>query len=202
MKTADVRFVSRRVQGAEMPEERIIQRVVAGETNLYGILADRYGHRIYRMVYRIVDDPMDAEDIVQEAHMRALTYLHQFGGRSRFATWLARVAANEAFRQLRRRNRMEGFLNGMISGSGTIPIFTTAPRGPESCVIVREAREVLRRALAELPQRYRTVFLLREVEHATTAEVAKRLRIRCENVRLRLHRARRMLRKSIGSYPQ
>ncbi len=184
-----------------MSEERIIQRVVAGETNLYGILADRYRHRIYRFVYRIVDDPMDAEDIVQEAHMRALTYLHQFGGRSTFITWLSRVAANEALKQLRRRNRDQS-LHGAITAPGTCPVLATATRSPESCLWDREAREALRRALAELPPRYRAVFLLREVERLATPEVARRLRIGRHNVRLRLYRARRMLRKTIGKYHQ
>jgi len=200
VKTTDVHMRDCHAPGAEINEESIIQRVVAGETNLYGILADRYGHRIYRLVRRIVENRMDAEDVVQEAHMRALTYLHQFGGRCRFATWLSRVAANEAFRQLRKRSRAKRFFDDAVFESGPLPVFAAVTPGPETCVMEREAREVLKRALAELPPPYRTVFLLREVERAGTAEVARRLRIRCENVRLRLYRARRMLRKTIGDY--
>jgi RNA polymerase sigma-70 factor (ECF subfamily) len=179
---------------AEMSEETLIRRVVGGETNLYGILAGRYDRYVYRVVRQIVGNRMDAEDIVQEAHVRALTYLHQFGWRSKFVTWLCHVATNEALSQLRRQRRTERLLDSDWSGS----IFSSTTRDPESSVRAQEAREALRRAVAKLPPGYRTVFLLLEVRQATTREVAGCLGIRRENVRLRLHRARRLLRKTIG----
>ncbi len=187
---------------ADISERRVVRRVVAGETDLYGVLADRYNRRLYRFVRRIVRNHMDAEDIVQQTHLRALRYLHQFAGRCKFVTWLSRVAANEAFRYLRQQNRLEELPGTSHAGSRAVPILASPVRDPESLVRDREIRHALRSALAELPQQYRTVFLLREVGDVATEEIASSLMITCANVRLKLFRARRLLRRSINQYQE
>jgi RNA polymerase sigma-70 factor (ECF subfamily) len=182
---------------SELPEEILIQRVVAGETNLYGILARRYNRYLHRVVRQIVGKRMDADDIVQDTHVRALTYLHHFAGRSKFSTWLCHVAANEALNQLRKRRHTEELIEPRYPGHGVHSLIALATPDPESGVRTREAREALQKAVAKLPPRYRTIFLLLQVQQVTTEEAAGRLQIRRENVRLRLHRARRLLRKAI-----
>lgn len=191
---------NRRVASTEIPEELLIQRVLAGETDLYGVLAERHGRRVYRRIRMLVKNDMDAEDILQDTHLRALTYLHQFGGRAKFVTWLSRVAANAALNHLRQRQRLEQRINGIFEQSATASTLAFGFRDPETCVRDIELREGLRRAVAELPHRYRDVFLLKEVGHLKTLEIARRLRIRSDNVRVKLYRARRMLRATVGEY--
>ncbi len=181
---------------SEIPEILLIQRVLDGETDLYGILAERYGGRIYRRIRRLVGNERDAEDIVQNTHMRALTYLSQFGGRCKFVTWLSHVADNAALSLLRQR-RVERHGIAIFEDLVADPALVLGFRAPDACVEDRELRDGLCRALAKLPPRYRDVFILREVGHWKTREIARSLRIRSDNVRVKLYRARRMLRKTI-----
>jgi RNA polymerase sigma-70 factor (ECF subfamily) len=185
------------MRDSEIPDETLIQRVVRGETNLYGILACRYERYLHTVIRQIVGNQMDAEDIVQDTHVRALTYLHQFEGRSKFITWLCHVAANEALNQLRKRRPSEELIETRDTENGIHSLIAPTIPDPESGVRAREARETLRKAVAKLPPRYRTIFLLLQVRQVTTEEAAGCLQIRRENVRLRLHRARRLLRKAI-----
>ncbi len=185
-----------RAAHSEISENLLIRRVLDGETDLYGILAERYGSRIYRRMRRLVGNEMDAEDIVQNTHVRALTYLSQFRGRCKFVTWLSRVADNAAFshlRQLRIKQHKIAIFGDPVAAPALVPGF----RAPDACVQDRELRDGLCRALAKLPPRYRDVFLLREIGHWKTREIARSLRIRSDNVRVKLYRARRMLRKTI-----
>ncbi len=182
----------------EISEEQIIGRILAGETDLYSILAVRYHRRVYHFVRRMLRNDMDAEDITQEAHLRALTYLHRFRGACKFATWLNHIAGNLAYRQLEYRQRRTRLFEGMVSASrGYQPILTSSMPDPESRVRDREARVILRKALSKLPQHYQLIFLMKEIDQVATPEIARRLRIRQNNVRLRLHRARLMLRRAI-----
>jgi RNA polymerase sigma-70 factor, ECF subfamily len=198
MKMAGIALDDSRLRDEEELEWRVIKRVVAGETDAYGILAERYQQRIYRLAQHLVQNHMEAEDIVQEAHLRALTYLHHFGGKCRFVTWLARVATNEAFNQLRRRRRREE-MSERLALASRMPGFPAARTpDPETCALEKEAREALRKAVATLPPRYRGVFLLRDVGGLALPEVARHLQIRDDNVRVRLHRARRLLRRDIS----
>jgi RNA polymerase sigma factor (sigma-70 family) len=190
-----------RAADAGIPEELLIQRVLAGETDLYGILAERYSSCIFRRVRRLVRNETDAEDIVQNTHLRALTYLYQFGGRCKFVTWLSRVADNAAFNHLRQQ-RLAQRISAIFEHSVTTPTLVYGFRDPETCVQDSELREGLCRALAKLPPRYRVVFLLREVGQMKTPEIARSLRIRSDNVRVKLYRARRMLRETICDSPQ
>ncbi len=181
---------------AEIPEDLLIQRVLDGETGLYGILAERHGSRIYRRIRRLVGNEMDAEDVVQNTHVRALTYLSQFGGRCKFATWLSRVADNAAFSHLRQR-RVERRDIAIFADPVAASALVLGFRDPDACVQDHELRAGLCRALAKLPPRYRDVLLLREIGHWKTREIARSLRIRSDNVRVKLYRARRILRKTI-----
>ena len=86
-----------------LPDEEIVARVLQGETSLYGSLVQRHTHRLYKILWRILYNHEAVEDVMQEARARALTYLHQFEGRSSFIMWLTRVMINEAYEYLRRR---------------------------------------------------------------------------------------------------
>lgn len=173
--------------GSDLSDEDVVARVRAGDTPLFELLIRRHSRRLYRVTGSILRDAAEAEDVLQEAYVRAYAHLDQFRGRARFATWLTRIAVNEALRRRQRRRRFTDF--------GTVADVLESPhRGPERCAFDAELSLLLAAAINEVPARYRTVFVLREVEGRSTADTAACLSIPEKTVRTRLHRARLQLR--------
>jgi RNA polymerase sigma-70 factor (ECF subfamily) len=177
-------------------DEDIVKRVLAGETALYEILIRRYNQRLYRVARSILRNDTEAEDVMQEAYVRAYTHLGQFAGEAKFATWLTKIAVYEALARLRARGRTAE-LDSMNSDEGAMSTVTSNTRDPERQAYDRELRTVLERAIEGLPEIYRLVFVLRSVEGLSVAETAGCLDIAAEVVKTRLHRARAMLRKDL-----
>jgi RNA polymerase sigma-70 factor (ECF subfamily) len=173
-----------------LPDEEVVERVLAGETGLFEILMRRHNQQVYRAARAIVRDEHEAEDIMQDAYVRAFTHLDQFEGRAKFSTWLVRIAVNEALARYRRRTNMES-LDDKQEGSGT-PKETAA--SPEAAAARSEVHTFLQSAIDRLPEGLRTVFMLREVQELSTAETASILEITEENVKIRLHRAKAAMR--------
>lgn len=175
----------------------VVRRVLAGETPLYEILMRRYNQRLYRVARAILRDDAEAEDVMQDAYVRAYQHLADFEGRAQFSTWLARIAVHEALARSRRRARFEPLQNPAGSEGGVMNLLASGERDPEQQVCDLELKGLLERAILELPEDYRLVFVLREVEEMDTAETAESLGLSPENVKVRLHRARAMLRKQL-----
>jgi RNA polymerase sigma-70 factor (ECF subfamily) len=178
-------------------EDLIIRRILNGETALYEVLMQRYNQRLYRVALSIVGDPDEAEDVIQDAYVQAWLHLKQFAGEARFSTWLTRIAVREACSHLE-RNRRYVRIGGHVSAMPD-PIATAGANdlNPEARTIKHETSAMLESAIAGLPPRYRSVFVLRDIEGLSIAETAQCLDVNEENVKIRLHRARRMLRKSL-----
>ena len=194
-----------------LPDEEIVARVIAGETDLFEVLMRRHNQRVFRAARAIVRDDAEAEDVMQEAYARAYAQLSQFEGRAQWSTWVTRIAVNEALGRVRRGGR---FVNQDLgrdlggeqeakvdrsddawrSANGASAPF---PAGPEDQAAARELGGFLEHAMDELPDIYRTVFVLREVEEMSTAEAAAALDISEELVKVRLHRARAALRQRL-----
>jgi len=176
-------------------DEDVVKRVLAGETALYEILIRRYNQRLYRVARSILRDDADAEDVMQEAYVRAYEHLEQFAGEAKFSTWLTKIAVYEALGRVRRR----GLTAQLDSDSDTrvMPTLTSDTRDPERQAYDRELRLVLEQAIEALPETYRMVFVLRSVEGLSVAETAGCLDIGAEAVKTRLHRARSLLRKDL-----
>jgi RNA polymerase sigma-70 factor (ECF subfamily) len=188
METLAARVVGR---GRELTDEEIVARVRAGEKGLFEVIMRRYNRRLYRAARAIVG-PDEAEDVIQEAYVRAYAHLDQFTGRARFSTWLTRIAVYEAFGRVRRAGR--------LADAGAIEE-TMAPSpsgGPENRTARRELAGILERAIEALPVVYRTTFVMRVVEEMSTSETAVCLEIPEETVKTRLHRARRLLRDALA----
>lgn len=149
----------------------------------------RYNQRLFRINRGIVRSMAEAEDVMQEAYLTAYRHLAQFEGRSRFSTWLTRIAINEASARVRRRQpgRWSDLDAGECASLDELNIDDAAPDDPESR---RELRAALERALQQLPRSLRVTYLLRDVEGLLTAEVAECLGISMTNAKVRLHRAR------------
>ena len=184
-----------------MSESEVIERVQKGETGLYADLMLRYHQRLQSTLYPILRNEAEVEDAIQEGHVHALAHLSQFAGRSSFLTWMTRIMIHEALGILRRRRRLRQL--DSMPGADSEPRIVLASRGrnPEQQALDHELRLTLARALRMLPEAYRTVFMLREVEDISTARVAGMLGISEECVRIRLHRARALLRRRLGKRP-
>ncbi len=180
------------------PDEEVVRRVLAGETALYEIIMRRYNQRLYRVARAILRSDTDAEDVMQDAYVRAYAHLDQFEGRSAFGAWLTRIAVNEALARLRARGRVQE-LESMMNGRDEAPVLISNEKNPEQQVSAREMGHLLEEAVLALPAPYRTVLMMRDIEEMNTADTAAALGLTEDNVKVRLHRGRAMLRKELFS---
>jgi RNA polymerase sigma-70 factor (ECF subfamily) len=173
-------------------DEELVGRIRGGEPALFEVLMRRHNRRLYRAARAILGDADEAEDVMQQAYLDAFLHLGQFEGRSRFSTWLTRIAVHEALARRRRRAVEEKAMpvDARLAG-------LRSRHDPEREAHAEELRRLLEHALDALPARYRCAFVLREVEGLSTAEVAECLGVSEEVVRTRLHRAKRMLRDGL-----
>ena len=178
---------------AALADEEVVARVLAGDTSLFEILMRRYNQRLFRVARGILADDAEAEDVMQEAYVRAFRELAAFRGEARFSTWLTRIACHEALARARKRRRLVP-----IEGGGP-PEPPAATSGPEQEMENRELQVVLREAVEALADPLRAVFCLREIEGLSTEETADSLGLTLENVRVRLHRAKRSLQQALDA---
>jgi RNA polymerase sigma-70 factor (ECF subfamily) len=176
----------------EQTDERIVQAVLDGHTALFELLMRRYNERLYRTARAITRDDREAEDVTQQAYVNAYANLRQFKGEAQFATWLTRIAINEALARVRRRGRYEPFEENPVDDS--IAPIRSAP-DPERQAFAGELRELLEWAIDALPAGAREVFMLRDVEGLNTADTAASLGVSEDVVKTRLSRARTALRR-------
>lgn len=185
----------------ELSDEEIVKRVLAGETPLFELVMRRYNQRLYRVARVILRDDSEAEDVMQDAYVRAYEFLHQFAGRSAFSTWLTRIAVHEALARKRRKERHDE-LDALAMNGDSMPILKSSGPSPETSTVQAQIRQLLEQAVDALPEAYRSVVLMREVEEMSVAETAEVLSISEAVVKTRLHRAHAMLRKDLYSHSQ
>lgn len=179
-----------------MSDDDVVARVRGGDTAVFEILMRRYNQRLFRACRAIVRDDADAEDAVQQAYLAAYAHLDQFAGEARFSTWLTRIAVREALGKLRTRKRRSevGF---DAEAEETTMKDQRDEDSPETHAARRELLGILESAVDALPEIYRVVFMMREVELMSTGETAEVLELSEEAVKVRLHRARGMLRQGL-----
>lgn len=195
-----VSFLSRRAQQLAPfgpSDEEICQRVMGGDVALYEVLMRRHNQRLYRAVRSIVPDEAEAEDVMQQAYASAYAHLSSFAGAARFSTWLVRIGINEALARVRKSRRLGDQAGAGEEEAGLAPDEQTPD--PEAKAMSRELRNVLEQAVDALPELYRTVFMLREVEGMSTAEAAHALEVTEDAVKQRLKRAKTMLQERLYS---
>jgi RNA polymerase sigma-70 factor (ECF subfamily) len=184
-------------RAAGRSDEEIVAQVLAGEAKLFEVLMRRHNQRLYRVARAILRQEDEIEDVLQDAYLSAYRSLGAFEGRARFATWLVRIAAHHALDRRRRRARLVAFdpegPEGRLAGSD--------PGDPEQQRTAREVAQLLERAIDALPQRYRVVYVLRQVQGLEPDEVADCLGIGKGTVKTRLHRARALLRAALDRDP-
>jgi RNA polymerase sigma-70 factor (ECF subfamily) len=183
------------IDEAPQSDEAIVEQVLDGQTPLFELLMRRYNERLYRAARAITRDDREAEDVMQQAYVNAFGNLRQFKGTAQFATWLTRIAINEALARVRRRGRYEPFDEDASTVKKFVP-WQAAP-DPEQQAFTGELRELLEWAIDALPDGAREVFVLRDVEGLSTAETATSLSVSEDVVKTRLSRARAALRRSL-----
>ena len=180
----------------EISDEEAVRRVVAGERELFELLLRRYNQRIYRAVRAILRDPNDAEDVMQQAYVNAYRHLHQFEGRASFPTWMTRIAIREA--TARNRKALSHLqLVPELHGDNIMSDVREPSPDPEERAVAADLMQHVEAEVTALPEAYRSVLLLREVEGLSTEETAACLEVSAEVVKTRLHRARTMLRDAL-----
>lgn len=183
-------------------EGELIARILAGETDLFHELIRPYERMAYLTCYSILRNPADAEDAAQEAVINSYRSLALFRGEARFSTWLVTIATNEARKRLRRaRVAKEEPIeqeSDEIKGDYTPAFLTDWREIPSEALERAEVREQLRVAVEELPDIYREVFTLRDMEELNVLETAQVLRTNANVVKVRLHRARMLLQKKLA----
>ena len=186
-------------EACSAPDAEVVDRIRRGETDLFEVLMRRHNQKLYRAARSVFPrDPNEAEDIVQDAWVRAFTHLEQFEGRASLSTWLVRITLHEAWARSRRRRRTEP-LNDDPDGKDTSMPSRIPPPDPEKDAAGLEMRAILEAAVDALPETYRTVFMLRSVEDMSTEETAESLDLTTDAVKTRLHRARALLRKELSN---
>ena len=181
-----------------LPDDEVVGRVLGGQTALFELLMRRHNERIYRTARAIVKDEREAEDVMQQAYVNAYAHLGQFDGRAQFSTWLTRIAVHEALARVRKRARVTGlFPHEHAFQDAQMP--TSQSPDPERQAFARELGGLLERAIDRLPDGSREVFMLRQVEGMSTAEVAVTLEITEDVVKTRLSRARAALRRDLAA---
>lgn len=187
-----------RRSGGDLDDLELVARVLAGDTDAYAALVDRHRDLVYTVALRIAGNETDAEDIAQEAFVRAYKALGAFRGDSKFSSWLYRITVNRALGHIKRRMRapfVEADADDLRETGRA-----AAPTGesPLEALLDEEFRLRVRQAIAELPPRYRAVVTLYHLEERSYKEAAAILGLPIGTVKTHLHRARAMLRKILA----
>jgi RNA polymerase sigma-70 factor (ECF subfamily) len=184
-------------------EQALVATAKGGDIGAFEKLVRKYDRNVFRIANHITQNREDAEDVVQDAFLKAFQNLEQFQGQSKFYTWLVRIAVNEALMRLRRRRpeRMVSLDEDINTGEDTIPreVADWAPN-PEQLYNQSELRDILQKTIQGLPPSFRTVFVLRDVEGLSTEETADALGLSIPAVKSRLLRARLQLRDRLTKY--
>jgi RNA polymerase sigma-70 factor (ECF subfamily) len=179
------------LEHAEKTDVAVIEEILDGDTGMFELLMRRYNERVYRAARSILRDDHEAEDVMQQAYVNAFTHLRQFNGSARFPTWLTRIAINEALARVRHQGRYESFND---EHPDVEPGRQNPSENPERSAFSGELRGLLEWAIDALPNGMREVFVLRDVEGLSTAEVAECLDVSEDVVKTRLSRGRAALR--------
>jgi RNA polymerase sigma-70 factor (ECF subfamily) len=178
-------------------DNEIISRVLAGEKELYAIVVRRYNQRLYRVAKSIINDESDVEETMQVAYIKAYENLGKFENRSLFSTWLTRILINECLQIKKRKQTLsmnDDIIENEINKHPNSKVLT-----PAMSVINAELKTILEKAIGQLPDKYRTVFVMRELEQLSVAETQECLNLSEANVKVRLNRAKAILRNSLTS---
>lgn len=182
-------------------EDDLVRFAQGGERGAFAAIMGRYNQRLFRAARSVMRDEGEAEDVLQEAYTRAFAAFSGFRREASLGTWLTAIVINEARGRLRRRRPTVGLeaVEAAQQEGGQVVVFPSpfGSSSPEADAARTEARRLLERAVDELPEAFRVVFIMREIDGLSVEETAQALDLRPETVKTRLHRARRLLREAL-----
>ena len=183
----------REFAGSVLADNEVVARILAGDQPLYELLMRRYNRLLFRLARSILREDDEARDVVQATYVRAYYHLAQFRGPTGFRSWLARIAINEASARARRLPTFRDCTDDDV----LLQLPEVGAAEPENLAIGGETLRVVQMAIDQLPEEFRTVFMLRGVEQLSIAETASVLEIKPATVKTRFHRARRLLQAAL-----
>lgn len=189
-----IRHSQEREWNSSYEEEEILKRIAAGEKDLYALIIRHYNQRLYRIALAITNNETYVPDIMQTAYIKAYSNLHQFRFESGFSTWLTKILVNESLAYLKKTSQITQVDQSKLSNG------TTDQETPLMKLLNNELKNELESSIRELPDKYRTVFIMREMECMSVAETMDCLGLSESNVKIRLNRAKVMLRTKLGKY--
>lgn len=175
----------------------IVSRVLLGEVALYEIIIRRYNSYLFRIGRTYTFNHADTEDLMQETYLSAYTSLNKFENRSSFKTWLVRIMLNHCYHRKQKHSFQKEIMTENFEQETAIPMFANHNNDTDKTIVNKELGRVLENALQQIPEDYRIVFSLRELNGMNTNETSEALSISESNVKVRLNRAKSMLRLEI-----
>ena len=180
-------------------DAEIIVRILGGDMNLFAVIVRRYNQRLYKVGMSIINDDAEVEDVMQVTYIKAYENLGKFAFKSAFSTWLTKILINESLLRLKQRKKSvhvnDETIHNEVNQQSSIEIQT-----PFMKILNVELKAILEKAILNLPEKYRTVFVMREIENMNVAETKECLDITEANVKVRLNRAKSLLKNSLNEY--
>jgi RNA polymerase sigma-70 factor (ECF subfamily) len=186
------------VPSAAPDDMQLVRRALARDGDAFRTIIKTHNQRLYRIARGVVRNDSEAEDIVQEAYVKAFAHLDAFRGDSSLATWLSRIVINEALGRLRKRRRTVALPENPQAEIIRFPL--NPSDDPERTMAQRQILQLVERVTDSLPDVYRTVFVARVIEGLSIEETADLLGVRPQTVKTRLHRARALVRKALDDH--
>lgn len=180
-------------------ESEVIKRILGGEKELYEILVRRNNQKLYRIIRSYINDDAEIEDIMQDSYVKAFTKLYQFKLESTFSTWLIRIGINESLARIKEKGKLY-HLNEQsdnLMSNTILEIPDSKQLNPQDKMIRNEAKQLLENAIDSLDIKYKTVYILKEVEEMSLKEISIALDLTVANVKVRLHRSKEMLKEKL-----
>ncbi len=182
----------------KIKEGEVIKRILSGEKELYEILVRRNNQKLYRVIRSYLKDEAEIEDIMQDSYIKAFTKLHQFKLESTFSTWLIRIGINESLARLKKKGKLYHLTEQSNNLSDTLfEIPDNKQLNPQDKMIRNEAKQILESAIDSLNIKYKTVYVMKEVEEMSLKEISVVLGLSVANVKVRLHRSKEMLKEKL-----
>jgi RNA polymerase sigma factor (sigma-70 family) len=180
-------------------DNEIIVRVLNGEKDLYAVIVRRYNERLYRVGASMIHDDAEIEDAMQTAYINAYENLRKFAFKAAFSTWLTRILINECILRLKKR-KLHVFFNTEVPANEIYREQTMDVQTPAVKMLNSELKIQLEKAINGLPEKYKTVFVMREIENMSVTETQTCLNLSEVNVKVRLSRAKALLRNTLRTY--
>jgi len=181
----------------QIKDADVIKRILSGEKELYEILVRRNNQRLYRVIRSYIKEETEIEDVMQNSYIKAYNKLYQFNSDSQFSTWLIRIAINESLAELKKKGKTLYLNNNDINDDHVLEIPDHRQLNPQEKMAQTETKHLLENAIDQLSIKYRTVYVMKEVEEISLKEIATTLNISVANVKIRLHRSKEMLKESL-----